>query len=115
MAALLTGGVLAGSFSSAAENAYVKILLATGAFFTFFAEIWWTALFAKLNYELKNKSVIIQSGILFRRLTAIPQSAILAQTTFYIRLTKKYRAPLFTILHTAGSRFVIFAEFSTNC
>lgn len=112
-AALLAAAVLAGVFSRLAGGVFSNALLAA-AFAAIIVAVWWTVYFAKIYYRLDNAHIIIQSGIAFQRSYTIPKAAILAETTFYLRLSRKNCIALFTVLHTAGKRFVIFAEFSTN-
>ena len=76
---------------------------------------WWSAYFIKLAYRRENNELFIRSGIFFVREHSVPLDRLTAATCVSLRLSARKKLPLYSVLRTAGARFVIFADFSTNC
>lgn len=68
----------------------------------------WAILFARfrsIEYAVENSRIIIRRGVLFRSETALKISGILWITT-----VKFGSVELFSVLHTASGRVIVFAE-----
>lgn len=68
----------------------------------------WAILFARfrsIEYVVENSRIVIRRGVLFRSETALKISGILWITT-----VKFGSIELFSVLHTASGRVIVFAE-----
>lgn len=107
ISAVFAAGLICAGLPAFARNA---AFAAAGAF-----AAWWSAYFIKLAYRRESNALFIRSGIFFVREHSVPLDRITAATRVSLRLSARKRLPLFSVLRTAGARFVIFTDFSTEC
>lgn len=72
----------------------------------------WGAAFARfksIEYFVESSRLVIRRGILFRAETSLKKTGILWVTTVKIG-----SATLFSVLHTASGRVIVFAELSAE-
>ena len=102
-AAETAAGIVFAAVSLAAPAA----ALAAFALFT----LWWTLYFRGSSYKVSGGSLVVSSGVFFRKTRTIPLISVLRTT----RLTTPFlKSALLTVIHTAGGSSVIFADFSTE-
>ncbi len=64
-----------------------------------------TAELLSIKYSVENDKLIIKSGILIKKKRIVKFSAVLWKTA--VKIGTK---PLFTVLHTASGKLIVFAE-----
>lgn len=74
--------------------------------------VWWTLYFRSVGYCIVSGSLVVRSGVLFRKQRCIPIENI--QWVMRLKLSFLKKA-VFTAVHTASGSVVIFADFSTDC
>lgn len=99
---LLTGGAIAAAIClSGISGALSAAVVIAGA-------AAWAAAFARfrsIEYIVENSRLVIRRGVLFRSETTLKISSIL-----WISTVKFGSAVLFSVLHTASGRVLVFAE-----
>lgn len=74
--------------------------------------VWWTLYFRSVGYCIVSGSLVMRSGVLFRKQRCIPIENI----QWVMRLKLPFlQETVFTAVHTASGSVVIFADFSTYC
>lgn len=73
---------------------------------------WWTLYFRRAGYSVVAGSLVVRSGVLFRKLRCIPVENI--QWVMRLKLPFLQKSVI-TAVHTASGSVVIFTDFSTNC
>lgn len=95
----LGAGALVGS-AFALPHTLIALLAAEGA------AVWLAAFFhfRSIKYSVENERILIRGGVLIKRERTLPVQSILWRTT-----VKFGSIMLFTVLHTASGRVVVFA------
>lgn len=74
--------------------------------------VWWTLYFRSVGYCIVSGSLVVRSGVLFRKQRCIPIENI----QWVMRLKLPFlQETVFTTVHTVSGSVVIFADFSTDC
>ena len=81
----------------------------SAAVYIILSVIWWLY-YHSLEYTYSNNTIVINSGVIFRRRKNLPAENIL----WKMRLgSPLFRGDLMTVLHTSGGRIILFGGFST--
>ncbi|MDY4587467.1 MAG: hypothetical protein SPD47_03355 [Oscillospiraceae bacterium] len=86
------------------------VVAAAGGIFVLLS-VYWCWYYYSLEYSTAERTLLITSGIIFRRERRLPAENILWEMRLSLLSERKTAA---TILHTAGGITVIFGEISTS-
>ena len=73
--------------------------------------LWWALYFRSLGYSIQGKSILIYSGVLFKKRRIVPLKNI--QRVMHLRCVF-WRNTILSVVYTASGKLVIFAHFSTE-
>ena len=105
---MLSFVLLVVGIASALIAGYLWVVAAAAAML----HLLWSVYYFRLRYTIRDNTLFIDSGLLFRRQRAIPLDNMLWQTVIMVPFSRRAIA---TVIHTAGGWVVIFAELSTQC
>lgn len=73
--------------------------------------LWWTLYFRSLSYSIEGKSILIRSGVLFKKRRIVPLKNI--QRVMHLRCAF-LKDTILSVVYTASGSIVIFTRFSTE-
>ncbi|MBE6888972.1 MAG: PH domain-containing protein [Ruminococcaceae bacterium] len=73
--------------------------------------LWWALYFRSLSYSIQGKSILLCSGVLFKKRRIVPLENI--QRVMHLRCVF-WRNTILSVVYTASGGIVIFAHFSTE-
>lgn len=73
--------------------------------------LWWALYFRSLGYSIQGKSILIYSGVLFKKRRIVPLKNI--QRVMHLRCVF-LRNTILSVVYTASGGIVIFTHFSTE-